>query len=165
MLREKKFINVCFKWYKKIIYEINYKKIEMIFLIRKNIQQILRFIMFETFATIEFDITIFIEKFFTIRFSLLKFLFSKFQQQKFFDDDEFAMNIIDNFLHHDFAIQNFLFQKQSIFNMFSLRIDKTNANFKHNLFEIYRRDYNYHNIYDFENVKLKWCKKFNFNDV
>ena len=131
---------------------------------RENIQQTLRLLMLDAFAKSDPDITAAISRLATFCPSLLNSLLPKSQQQGFLDDNEFAVDIFGDRTHHSPAAQGFLSTKSCNESSLPLRADKADPVFKRSLSQAYHHDYQSQSIHTFGNARLKWCKKFSYND-
>ena len=140
--------------FKKNVYNINFINVKRFFLLRENLQQIIRLLLSKSFVTIESKLIIMIEKFCEICFALFNTLLLKSKQQQFVENDDY-LTIQTNDKYHKFAMLTYL-QVKYCKNTLKLSIRFSQLN-EHQIRELRKTneiDYNMFNVMHFESNKI-----------
>ncbi len=155
------------RWFKKIIYNINFSNVEKHLLSWENMQQTIRLTLLSAFLQDESAITSQLRHLFECCSTLFESLLLKFERQKDERDDDDSL-LIQSDDHHSQTMMLHRLQLKycreilDLSTRFSMLHQYSTLRLR--LREIYEKDYNMKNIFEFDNSSILWCIKLSFND-
>lgn len=155
---------ICFKWFKKIVYNINHSNVEKTILLRKNLKQIVQLLLLDVFISSEFILIVLFHELYNNCFFLFENFLSKFEQKQLLNENKFKLWIVFDVNHKKFSAVDRLeikYCREILKMLIKTSIDDwiMSVAMKTTLRNVYSVDYAMSHIMHFDIFAIQWCKK------